>query len=196
MRTASSSSSYGITAQYGAEDLLLRNRHRVVDVDEQRRLARSSPGRDLPGGSSPTDEERRAFVDPGLDVAEHAVALLRGDERAHNASGRCGSPNGTCRTAPQGARRLRRSATAGSSMRVGIAQPCPACMHDTDAHQDAAIARSASSSTIVADLPPSSRNTRFIVAAPFSMIRWPTTVDPVNEIRSTFGDSVSSSPTR
>ena len=58
------------------------------------------------------------------------------------------------------------------------------------------LARSASSSTIVADLPPSSRNRRFIVAAPFSMIRLPTAVEPVKEIRSTFGESVSSSPTR
>ena len=49
---------------------------------------------------------------------------------------------------------------------------------------------------MVADLPPSSRNRRFIVAAPFSMIRLPTAVDPVNEMRSTLGDSVSSSPTR
>ena len=57
-------------------------------------------------------------------------------------------------------------------------------------------AKSASSSTMVADLPPSSRKRRFIVAAPFSMIRLPTTVEPVNEIRSTFGDSVSSSPTK
>ncbi len=57
-------------------------------------------------------------------------------------------------------------------------------------------AKSASSKTIVADLPPSSRNRRFIVAAPFSMIRLPTTVEPVKEIRSTFGDSVSSSPTK
>ena len=35
-----------------------------------------------------------------------------------------------------------------------------------------------------------------MVAAPFSMIRLPTTVEPVNEMRSTFGDSVSSSPTK
>ena len=60
----------------------------------------------------------------------------------------------------------------------------------------AASPRSASSSTIVADLPPSSRKTRFMVAAPFSMIRRPTAVEPVNEIMSTFGDSVSSSPIR
>ena len=47
-----------------------------------------------------------------------------------------------------------------------------------------------------ADLPPSSRKTRFSVAAPFSMMRLPVAVDPVNEIRSTLGESVSSSPTR
>ena len=35
-----------------------------------------------------------------------------------------------------------------------------------------------------------------MVAAPFSMIRFPTAVEPVNEIRSTCGESVSSSPTR
>ena len=34
------------------------------------------------------------------------------------------------------------------------------------------------------------------MAAPFSMIRLPTAVEPVNEMRSTFGESVSSSPTR
>ena len=35
-----------------------------------------------------------------------------------------------------------------------------------------------------------------MVAAPFSMMRLPTAVEPVNEIKSTFGESVSSSPTR
>ena len=35
-----------------------------------------------------------------------------------------------------------------------------------------------------------------MVAAPFSMMRWPTAVEPVNEIMSTLGDSVSSSPMR
>ena len=58
------------------------------------------------------------------------------------------------------------------------------------------LAKSASSSTIVADLPPSSRKARLSVGAPFSMMRLPTAVDPVNEIRSTLGERVSSSPTR
>ncbi len=35
-----------------------------------------------------------------------------------------------------------------------------------------------------------------MVAAPFSMIRLPTAVDPVKEMRSTAGERVSSSPTR
>ena len=35
-----------------------------------------------------------------------------------------------------------------------------------------------------------------MVAAPFSMMRWPTAVEPVNEIMSTLGESVSSSPIR
>ena len=56
--------------------------------------------------------------------------------------------------------------------------------------------RSASSRTMVADFPPSSKKLRFMVAAPFSMMRCPTAVEPVNEIMSTLGDSVSSSPMR
>src|SRR5271156_2843831 len=65
----------------------------------------------------------------------------------------------------------------GSSIRVGLAQPCPACIHGAMPIAQAN-PKSASSKTIVADLPPSSRNSRFMVAAPFSMIRLPTTVDP------------------
>ena len=51
-----------------------------------------------------------------------------------------------------------------------------------------AVAKSASSRTMFADLPPSSRKSRFRVAAPFSMIRRPTAVEPVKEMRSTSGD--------
>ena len=76
-----------------------------------------------------------------------------------------------------------------------MAQPWPACTH-TMAAIGTLDAKSASSQTIRADLPPSSRKTRFSVAAPFSMMRLPVAVEPVKEIRSTFGDSVSSSPTR
>ena len=47
-----------------------------------------------------------------------------------------------------------------------------------------------------ADFPPSSRKRRFIDGAPFSMMRRPVAVDPVNEMTSTRRSIVSSSPTR
>ena len=80
-------------------------------------------------------------------------------------------------------------------MRVGMAQPCPAWVQ-TAKPSMAADGRSASSRTMVADFPPSSRKRRFMVAAPFSMIRLPTAVEPVKEMQSTCGERVSSSPTR
>ena len=48
---------------------------------------------------------------------------------------------------------------------------------------------------MLADLPPSSRNTRFSVSAPRAAMRLPTAVEPVNEIMSTRGSPVSTSPT-
>ena len=76
-----------------------------------------------------------------------------------------------------------------------MAQPCPAWTQ-TIAPPGTTEAKSASSHTIMADLPPSSRNTLLSVGAPFSMIRLPVAVEPVNEIMSTSGEMVSSSPTR
>ena len=46
-----------------------------------------------------------------------------------------------------------------------------------------------------ADLPPSSRNSRLRVGAPFSMMRRPTAVEPVKEMRSTRGSVTRSSAT-
>src|SRR5690349_5359359 len=56
-------------------------------------------------------------------------------------------------------------------------------------------AKSASSSTMLADLPPSSRNTRFKLLAPRSVMRLPTADEPVNEIMSTSREPVSTSAT-
>ena len=61
--------------------------------------------------------------------------------------------------------------------------PCTATMHAMPIFAS----RSASSSTMSADLPPSSRKRRFMVAPPFSMMRLPVAVEPVNEMRSTSG---------
>ena len=78
---------------------------------------------------------------------------------------------------------------------MGMAQPWPAC-EQTASPDIRAVEKSASSRTMVADLPPSSRNSRLSVAAPFSMIRFPTAVEPVKEMRSICGERVSCSPTR
>ena len=48
---------------------------------------------------------------------------------------------------------------------------------------------------MLADLPPSSRNTRFSVSAPRAAMCLPTAVEPVKEIMSTRGSPVSTSPT-
>ncbi len=76
-----------------------------------------------------------------------------------------------------------------------MAQPCPAWKH-TDDEAGTIDARSASSSTRLIDLPPSSRNTGFTVAAAASMIRRPVAEDPVKATMSTKGDVVRTSPTR
>src|SRR5258706_7652159 len=55
--------------------------------------------------------------------------------------------------------------------------------------------RTASSSKIVGDLPPSSSVTRFMVSAPSRMIFSPTAPEPVNEILATSGLRTSSAPT-
>ena len=61
--------------------------------------------------------------------------------------------------------------------------------------QRAAFSRSASGSTMLADLPPSSRQTRLTVSAAAAPTCAPAAVDPVNEIMSTPGWRDSASPT-
>ncbi len=58
-----------------------------------------------------------------------------------------------------------------------------------------ALSSTTSSRRMLGDLPPSSRVTRFIVAAPSRMILWPTATEPVNEILATSGLRTSSAPT-
>ena len=83
----------------------------------------------------------------------------------------------------------------GTTSRVVIAQPCPACIDAVNAAIEQAPARSASSRTRNADLPPSSRNTLLIVAAPAAITARPVAVDPVNDTMSTRGSDDSIAPT-
>src|SRR5215813_9234434 len=83
----------------------------------------------------------------------------------------------------------------GTTSRDVIAQPCPECDTVANAQNIAAVVTSPSSSITNADLPPSSRNTRFNVALAAAMICRPTGVEPVNEMTSTPGCVVISTPT-
>ena len=194
MRTASSSSSNGMTTRTGPKISSRRDRHRVVDVGEQRGL--DEPALVEVRRAAAADHEARALRDALLDVAEHAGALLLADLRALDVAGVGRVAVGDVAEPPRPRSRCpRRSATAAASGAVGIAQPWPPCMH-TKAAAGSRAAKSTSSRMMSADLPPSSRNSRFSVAAPFSMMRRPVAVEPVNEMRSTRGSSTSSSPTR
>ena len=83
----------------------------------------------------------------------------------------------------------------GTMNRVGMAQPWPAWVHTAPAI-GMAPGRSASSSTRLIDLPPSSRNTGFRLAEAAAMMRWPVAVEPVKATMSTSGEVESTSPTR
>ena len=77
--------------EHRAEDLLAVDAHRLGDAVEQHRAHEESLLVAGDGVLAPVDDELRAFLDAGLDVAEHALAMLARDERAHvGAFGRAG----------------------------------------------------------------------------------------------------------
>ena len=67
--------------EHRAEDLLLGDRHGVVDVGEQGRLDEPALGEVRRPASA--QRQGRPLLDPLLDVAEHPVTLLGRDQRAH-----------------------------------------------------------------------------------------------------------------
>ena len=82
-----------------------------------------------------------------------------------------------------------------TSARVPDSQTWPLCMNVPQSTPAAAMSRSASSRTMLADLPPSSSVTAFTVPDASCMMRRPTSVEPVNAVLSTMGLDASSSPT-
>ena len=76
-----------------------------------------------------------------------------------------------------------------------MAQPCPACEQMVKPANIAASSMSASSRTMNADLPPSSRNTFFTVSLAAAMMLRPAAVEPVKLTMSTSGSVTSTSPT-
>jgi hypothetical protein len=84
---------------------------------------------------------------------------------------------------------------SGTSRRVVMAQPCPAWEQIVKAAIIDARGTSASSITMNADLPPSSRKHFFTVALAAAMTARPVAVDPVKLIMSTSGLVTSAAPT-
>src|SRR5690606_3353464 len=79
------------------------------------------------------------------------------------------------------------------SNRVFKIQPCPA-LAQTKLAAGRTCVKSASSRTIIADLPPSSNNVFLMVLAAFSITRLPVVVEPVNDTTSTRRSDVSKEP--
>jgi hypothetical protein len=84
---------------------------------------------------------------------------------------------------------------ASIKSREPAVQTCPELGKIAFAAPGIALSRSASASTIVGDLPPSSSVTRFIWRAEACMMRWPVAVEPVKAILRTSGCSISGWPT-
>ena len=98
-----------------------------------------------------------------------------------------GSPTTNDATASASASTASAWRARGTSTRVWAAHACPLFMNDAKRSPAAVRARSASSSTIAADLPPSSRLTRLSCRPQTAPISRPTTVEPVNVTLSTDG---------
>lgn len=109
-------------------------------------------------------------------------------------SGSSGSPAGRPRRVRAVASTASSYLSRGTSSRVVSAQPCPAWVLTVNAAIAHAPARSASSSTMKADLPPNSRNTFLSVWAAAVMTALPVSVEPVKDTRSTRGSVDSCAP--
>ena len=84
---------------------------------------------------------------------------------------------------------------AGTSMRDGALHDCPELVHMLATSRATTAARSASSRTMLADLPPSSCATRFTVGAARRATSMPARVEPVNDTMSTSGWAARAAPT-
>src|ERR1700722_13800534 len=87
------------------------------------------------------------------------------------------------------------SRLAGTSMRVGALQDWPEFSNTCNTPAFTARSKSASSSSMLGDLPPSSWCTRLTVVAASLATSVPARVDPVNDTMSTSGCDASAAPT-
>ena len=186
-RTASASSSNGITAAIGPKTSSRATRAPRVDGREHGR-------REPEAGAvrrAAAEGDGRAVVEEG----GHAVALGGGDQRAHLGAlvervADAQRLHAAARAAPGSAS----SAARCTRMRERAQQSWPALPNTASGAAAAAASRSASAKTMLADLPPSSSVTRLIVAAAPAAIERPTSVEPVKAILATSGCSTRRCP--
>ena len=108
--------------------------------------------------------------------------------------GSVGSPAGRLPSAAAVMSTASSNCARGTTRRVVMAHPCPACTHTVKAATPQALRSSASSSTTNADFPPSSRKTRLSVPAAWAITVRPVAVEPVKLTWSTRSSSTSRAP--
>ena len=134
-----------------------------------------------------------ALVDADREVVERGLPLTRprssGPICVESSSGLADHQRlGRGRRIAPRIRRRRRAARTDANAR---SSPGPRCRRPTTATVSIAASRSASSNTTLADLPPSSSETRVMFVAAVCITVVPTSVDPVNEIFATLGSAIS-----
>ena len=174
-------------AGHRAEDLLPRRPIRVRDRGEHR-------GREPVAGAV---RRRSTDRDRGVVRRRRRRPSRAGRRRSAAPSGsprRAGRRLASTDIASSSASRKRSTTERSTRIRERAQQSWPALPNTASGAAAAARSRSASANTTLADLPPSSRVTRLIVAAAPSAIPRPTSVEPVKAIFATSGCSTSRRP--
>ena len=122
----------------------------------------------------------------------HCASLTTGPRRVPSANGSPTTSDSAVAFAIATASSWRE---AGTSMRVGELHDWPLFITQLNVPPPIAAAKSASSSTMFADLPPSSCVTRFTVGAAARATSMPARVEPVNETMSISGCAEMAAPT-
>ena len=185
----------GDDGQHRAEDLFAGDPHVVARVAEQCRPHIPAACRDRRAGRhhrSPGARLRSGprRCNPGPASADAARPAGRSGWRDRSDRRPSSTP-----FRPPTRRRTRPCVPAGTRIRLSALHTWPLLARLANWMPAATAAGSASSSTMAADLPPSSRLTCFSPAAHASATWRPAAVDPVNETLSTPGWPTRSSPT-
>src|SRR6201995_3240143 len=187
MATASASSANGVTVTTGPNTS-------SVYAGSSRLTGASTVGGDQnPGPDGAWPRKATGASDGTKDATcERCAAEISGPI---SVAAEEGSPTATPCTAVSNSDMNSSSTERCTRIRDRAQQSCPALSNTAYGAVAAAFSRSESAKMMLALLPPSSRVSRLTGFAQSAMIRWPTSVDPVNTILRTSGWSTSRCPT-